>query len=374
MRILYVSGSYVPSRRASSIHVMRMCAALARQGHEVVLVTKLSAERQEDGIADDFDFYGVAPAFRLEKVPRPMHRGGGLRFLHGVLRLEAAGPAFDLCYCREPLAAWRLARRGRPVIFEAHGLPDGGWNRWVHRRLLAQPMLRRLVVISAALRDRFADLGLTPAGAEVVVAHDAADPVAVAPPAPPDGRPTRLGYVGHLYPGRGIELLLALAGLLPACELHVIGGAEADLARRRAANPPANVVFHGFVAPARLAELYGTLDVLLMPYQSRVVVAGGRSDTSAWMSPMKLFEYMATGRPIVASDLPVLGEILTDQENALLVPPADLDAWRDAVVRLIEEPALGRRLGETARRQQIDHHSWDARARAVLEGVTDGPG
>ena len=374
MRILYVSGSYVPSRRASSVHVMRMCAALARQGHEVVLVTKQSRRRQEAGVSDDFAFYGVAPAFRLEKVPRPTHRGGGLRFLRGVLRLDASRPPFDLYYCREPLVAWRLARRRRPVIFEAHGLPSGWWSRRIHRQLFAASTLRRLVVISAALQKRFADRWPAPACGDVMVAHDAANPTQITPPAPPDGRPPRLGYVGHLYPGRGVELMLALAELLPSCELHLIGGSETDLARWRGGDRPANVVFHGFIAPARLADLYGKLDILLMPYQQRVAVAGGRSDTSAWMSPMKLFEYMATGRPIIASDLPVLREILVHDENALLMPPADVSAWRDGVSRLLAEPALQRRLGEAARRQQGKHHTWDARARAVLAGLPDEPG
>ncbi len=372
MRILYVSGSYVPSRRASSVHVMRMCAALARQGHEVTLVSKGCRERQEAGVEDDFAFYGVAPSFRLDKVPRPARRGGGLRYLSGVIRLAGTGRAHDLFYCREPLAAWRLVRAGRPVLFEAHGLPTGRLSRWIHRRLLFAPTLRRLVVISDALRLRFERLGLLPRYADTIVAHDAADPVEVPGPALTDGRPARLGYVGHLYSGRGVEILFALARALPSCELHVIGGSESDLTSWRAERPPANLLLHGFVAPARLAELYGDLDILLMPYQRRVAVAGGRSDTSGWMSPMKLFEYMAAGRAIVASDLPVLHEVLAHERDALLVPPDDQQAWLAAVRRLLDDPALRRRLGDTARRRQADLYTWDARARAVLEGLPDG--
>ena len=372
MRILYVSGSYVPSRRASSVQVMRMCAALARQGHEVLLASKHCPPRQEAGVEDDFAFYGAEPRFRVAKLPRPERRGGGLLYLRGVLRLDAQGPPFDLYYCREQAAAWLLSRRRRPVLFEAHVLPTGWGTRWIHRRLLAAPSLRRLVVISAALRDRLAGLGLAPAHGDVVVAHDAADPVAVEPATPIAGRAPRLGYVGHLYRGRGVELLLALAEQLPSCELHVIGGSEADLDRWRGGRRPRNLVFHGFAPPARLADLYADLDILLMPYQRSVGAAGGRSDISAFMSPMKLFEYMATGRPIVASNLPVLGEVLRHDDNALLVPPSEVAAWREAVQRLLDEPDLRRRLGEAARSQQLELHTWDGRARAVLEGLSDG--
>ncbi len=371
MRILYVSGAYVPSRRASSMQVMRMCAALAGRGHQVTLVSKECAARQETGVADDFAFYGVPASFAIEKVPRPAGRGGGLRYLWGVWRRAGSGQAADLYYCRDPLAAWLLARRGRPVVWEAHGLPAGGWTRRLWRRLAAAPGLSRLVVISAELRRRFEGLDLLPGHGDVVVAHDAADPVAAGRPPPPlAGRRPRLGYVGHLYPGRGIEILAGLAARLPECEIHAVGGSEADLARWRGLSPPANLIFHGFVPPARLAVIYDRFDILLMPYQTRVTIAGGRSDTSAWMSPMKLFEYMAMGRPIVASDLPVLREVLVDEANSLLVPPDRIDAWEGAVRRLLEDPSLGRRLGERARAEQRERYTWEARAGAVLEGLS----
>lgn len=188
---------------------------------------------------------------------------------------------------------------------------------------------------------------------------------------PPNGpqRAVRLGYVGHLYAGRGIEILFAIAEALPGVELHLIGGSEIDLARWRRQPTPANLRLHGFVAPARLAALYGELDILLMPYQRRVAVAGGRSETSGWMSPLKLFEYMAAGRAIVASDLPVLREVLEDGHNALLVAPEDPEAWLAAVRQLLDDPALRRRLGETARRRHGESYTWDARARAVVAGL-----
>ena len=374
MRILYVSGAYIPSRRASSMQVMRMCAALAGQGHEVTLVGKACVERQEPGVEDDFAFYGVPPSFTLAKLPRPARRGGGLLYLRAVRRLAASGLPIDLFYCRDPLAAWLLARGGRRVLWEAHGLPAGAWALRLWRRLAASPALGRLVVISAALRRRFADLGLLPRHGDVLVAHDAAEVVEAAPPAPLSGRPPRLGYVGHLYPGRGIEVLDELATRLPQCEVHVVGGSEPDLARWRAADRPANLILHGFVPPARLGELYAGFDILLMPYQTQVAVAGGRSDTSAWMSPMKLFEYMAVGRPIVASDLPVLREVLVDGGNALLVPPAEVDAWVGAVRRLLDDSELACRLAAAARREQRRAYSWEARARAVLQDLGGGHG
>ncbi|MCC7162723.1 MAG: glycosyltransferase family 4 protein [Anaerolineae bacterium] len=84
-----------------------------------------------------------------------------------------------------------------------------------------------------------------------------------------------------------------------------------------------------------------------------------------------MFEYMATGKPIVSSDHAVLQEVLQEGRNALLVPPADIDAWEAAVRRILDDPALGKRLGETAQRDLIEQYTWDARAHKVLDGIAE---
>ncbi len=111
------------------------------------------------------------------------------------------------------------------------------------------------------------------------------------------------------------------------------------------------------------------MDILVAPYQTRVLPADGRSDIGPWMSPLKLFEYMAASRAIVASDLPAIREVLQDGVTALLVSPDDLAAWRTALGRLKSAP-LRRHLAANARRLVVGEYTWAARARKVLAGVT----
>jgi len=378
LRILYLSTSYVPSRRASGIHVMRMCHAFARAGHAVTLAVKGSPPREEPGVADVFAYYGVAPAFTVRRLRHPAVRGGGLVFAVQVRTLlRQASADFDLVYSRDLVGAWMALGAGLPVVFEAHGLPEGVLSTLLWRRLMRSPALARLVVISTALRDILRSARLLPARVETVVAHDGADPVApgqpgtansppAAPPAP-GGR--SVGYVGSLYAGRGVELVVEVARRIPEARFHVVGGGERELAEWRAAATPPNLTFEGFVPPEHLGRWYARLDVLLMPYQRNVAVATGTADTSRWMSPMKMFEYMAAGRPIVASDLPVLREVLEDGRNALLAPPEQVDAWEGAVRRVLDDPELADRLGRSARQDLEAHYTWDARARTVLEGL-----
>ncbi len=87
------------------------------------------------------------------------------------------------------------------------------------------------------------------------------------------------------------------------------------------------------------------------------------------MSPLKIFEYMSHGKPIIATDLPVIREVLEHDRNALLAPSGDLNAWEHALRRLVEDPALREHLGGGARKDFEARYSWGARSQAVLEGL-----
>jgi glycosyltransferase involved in cell wall biosynthesis len=86
------------------------------------------------------------------------------------------------------------------------------------------------------------------------------------------------------------------------------------------------------------------------------------------MSPLKLFEYMASGKPIVASDLPVLREILVEDRNALLYPPSDPAALAECLARLLADKSLATRLADQAR-QDVEDFTWERRAARILAHI-----
>jgi len=379
-RIVFVSSSYVPSRRASSVQVMKMCAAFSRQGHHVTLLSKACKQRQESTVRDPFDFYGVAADFEIEELPRPPWPGGGAVYALALyLFLRRNRHRLSLAYCRDTIGCWLATRLRIPAILEVHEPAPGPLRRQLVRSVLRSPSLLHLVAISRALKDEYLHTFPDFPAMRVVIAADGADPLPQDPqaersmPSPLESATSlRIGYVGQLYPGKGLEIIIPLATALPDHEFHVLGGQDERLRSVTASRLPQNLILHGFIPPGDLGAYYPRFDIVLMPYQPRVEVASGGSDVGRWMSPLKMFEYMAAGKAIVSSDLPVLREVLSDGRNALLVPPTDLDAWIRAIRRLAKDATFRALLGARARHDLEEFYTWALRATKVLAGPPTG--
>jgi glycosyltransferase involved in cell wall biosynthesis len=178
------------------------------------------------------------------------------------------------------------------------------------------------------------------------------------------------GYTGHLYPGRGTDLMFELAGRHPEFQFLWVGGEELAVAqwRKRQMDTAgmSNLQIVGFVDQERLPAYQAACDILLMPYERRVGVSSG-GDTAAFASPMKMLEYLAAGRAILASDLPPIREIL-HEKIARLVPPEDVSAWSQSLRELGEGASRRETLGSAAR-VEAARHTWRERAHRALEGL-----
>lgn len=372
LNIVYLTNGHFPSRAANAVQTVNMCAAFASLGHTVTLYGRRGAG-SPDTVHEQ---YGVpANAFTIrtfpQRGPRGLHTAAYLWNLRCALGDEQ--PA-DLYFARDIFMLASVGRHGAALMYEAHHTLEG--------RAVAEPLFRwlsgrsnfvRVVAISAWLGEAFRERYSALSADQVLVSHDAAGGPAPHPPAVIGGwagRPghQQVGYVGHLYDGRGIETIVAVASRMPDSDFHLVGGMPDDVKRWKRQCSAANVFFHGHRPHAELGGFYCNFDVLLAPYAAKVYSAGG-NETSRYMSPLKIFEYMATGKPVICSDLPVLREILEHEENALLVPPACPESWAAALKRLGDDPDLQRRIAGTAREQFLRSHTWEQRARDVLRGV-----
>lgn len=368
MKILYLSRAKVPSRSANSLNVMKMCEAFSLNGHDVTLFVPRRS-RSEASVEDPFAFYGVAPCFALKRFPGKKKPRALLRPTTVVswwIRLRRP----DLLFGRDHSLRYDLDEFGIPVVIDAHKLVDDPDNRRRIPKLLRSGLLKRLVTTTdASAEDYVREYGIP--RERILVARNAADePGEVeALDLPPPAR-LRVGYIGHLYPGKGMERIAEMAPRCPWASFHVVGGTEADLAYwQRETKGCENLYFYGHRPHAETARYRQSMDVLLAPYQEQIGSVGGGDIDARTMSPIKLFEYMAAGRAILASDLPAIREILTDRVDARLCPAEDTPSWVEALEELRSQPALQEALGRAAQAAFRARYTWRARAKAVLEGL-----
>jgi glycosyltransferase involved in cell wall biosynthesis len=376
--IVYFSIRELPSRMASSVHIMKMCQALQQTGNDVMLVAAV-----KDDPNAIFDHYGIKTRFFIRRAwaPgttfKPLRIIGWLYFLiKAVLFTRRQKPR--LIYVRDLFSGVLFNRLGIPFIYECHEDPIQRLKKFFLKRTLNSKNLKLVVTISESLKRIVTEkYERQLSQRKVIVAHDGVDLSGY-----PEGRSHRqlrqetglpeegflVGYTGSLYKGRGIDIILSVAGKNPGLQFIIIGGSPKEvrcLEKESAASGLQNIHLTGHVPHHMVPRYLASMDILLMPYQRKVTLQGNKRDTAKYMSPLKMFEYMAAGAPIISSDLPVIHEVLQDGRNALLVEPADPGQWHDAVLRLGEDRELAARLAQNAR-QDVQQYTWDQRAVSII--------
>lgn len=358
-QLIYVSASALPSAAANAVHVAMMCDAFAALGCDVTL-------RAEHG-----DGGSIAAHYALRHAFRVRHETRATHYLWKTARQVFAGLAVRdgkvLYFGRRLATLSRLAQWGYPTGLELHHPPRTPAQSAALSKFVAAPGFLGLVVISEQLRAEILRLAPSLDPARVLVAHDGTRADRMRPPMRHAHPVTRAVYCGSLHPGKGMETLLPAAAQVPGVQFDVIGGEPAQISALKT-QAPANLHFLGRMSHEECQRRLPEYDLALAPYGSivRGVKTPEHESLASWMSPLKLFEYMGAGLPIVTSDLPVLREILQDGETALMPPPDDPAAFAQAVARLAQDADLRERLACSAQ-QRLRGYTWDNRAARILD-------
>lgn len=379
MKIALIAPTYLPARRANTIQVMKMAQAFTGIGH-VVQVYVPGLPSQEVTWNELAQQYGIRDLIKVEWLPAHVQLRRYDYAVRSVMRVRRWGA--DLLFTRLPQAAAFASLIGLSTIYEVHDYPQGRMGIVLFRLFLRGRGKRRLVAITQALSSDLATQLEVPASPPfTIVAPDGVDLERYVNLPDPQAARAALssrhgwqlgftaGYTGHFYPGRGERMMLELAKCLPEVTFLFVGGETQDLVRLRSgveSRKLENVILTGFVPNAELPEYQAACDLLLMPYQIQVAASSG-GDIGRYLSPMKMFEYLACGRAILASDLPVLREVL-NPSNATLLPPDQTEAWVSAIRTLKANPDQRTLLGAQARQDSVQY-TWKGRAEHILNGL-----
>lgn len=360
MKVAVVASGHIPSRWAHSINTVKHAQAFFELGYNVELITVLRwiDDQNKKKVKNFQEWYGVnsfglsefkdKTLFYYDEFP---FFGKILRSIDGISRgwfgdifhpekrisqyLEKE--RFDLCYSRSYRVMLYNMQKGIPTILETHN-PHPEKNNFLKQLLKCSTLDSFLGIstIHSLLKQRLVKMGFPQQ--KICVCEDAVDYKLFAKF---HQKPlfeirknlnllldrTIVGYVGHLYKGRGIEDVIKLAELMPDVYFLFVGGNPKDVeyyTHLSAKDNLCNVCFMGHVPASKVPVFCAAFDALIMPYTRQ---------TPTWehMSPIKMFEFLAAGKPIIATDLPSIKKVLKDGENGFLVKEGDVNAMMKAV-------------------------------------------
>jgi glycosyltransferase involved in cell wall biosynthesis len=373
MKIFYIANVRLPTERAHGLQIMKMCEAFAANGADVELV---APERKNTEIKDDpFSYYSVKSIFSIRKIKSADFLGRTLSwghlffwldlfsFLYGLRRLNL--PKDSVVYSRDAILLLPFSGREYKRVLELHSLTRVNyfWRKLAKRT-------DKVIVLTKILKDEVVKMGFS--SEKILVAPDGVDLEEFGKIQSQDEARRELGlplgekivlYTGHLYSWKGASTVAEAAKSFDSKTLFVfVGGVDLELAKfKKDYGQSANIKIIPFQKHSLMPKYLAAADILTIPNSAKSKIS------TSYTSPLKLFEYMASGRPIVASDLPSLREIL-DDSLCLFAEADNPESFAKQIKKLIEDKPLGNRLA-TKSLAVVKNYSWRSRAEKILKFI-----
>lgn len=376
MKLLYLANMRLPTEKAHGLQVMKMCEAFARLGHEVTLVVPWRFGRVE---ANPYEYYDVERNFRIRRIFSLdlIPHLGSVGFFVQVVTFAISSFVYALfarpalVYGRDEVTLWGITFLGLKTLWEVHTRK----LNWFARSLLSRA--DTLVTISGGLKDLLVKAGAAPE--RILVAHDGVDLSKYSSPFDRDTwrlskniplEAKVVGYVGAIHTmgtGKGVEELIAVFPKVlerePDAFLLLTGMPEKDRGVvislcKTAGVPLSRVRVDTDLRQKEIIPYFRAADAHVMNFPFTEHYA-------YYMSPLKMFNYMASGVPIITTDLPSVREILSDQQ-AEFIPPGDSEALVNALLRVLAGSEAVRAKAHAAE-ILARHYTWEERARNVLK-------
>src|SRR3989338_8755814 len=376
-RIIYLTNARLPTEKAHGLATVKLSEAFAKAGADVIVIAPW---RRNSLREDPFAYYGVEHVFRIVRFPSVdllwLPFGKSLTFpiqlfsfslvaaLWLFFRYGMFGRMRDVViFSHDHIPLFFVCLFAPNIFLDIHDYPT--------ENVFFRRVLKRAIGCAVQTKQKIDGLvrnfGISreqivywPNGTDVerfrdiVPRSEAQKRLGI-----PAGRSIVL-YTGSLQSWKGVDTLVRAAGLLPpSFQTYIVGGSPSEIAPLERLAPETAGRFVGHRPWREMPLWLAAADILVLPNTGREEIS------RSWTSPMKLFEYMASGRPIVASDIPSIREIV-DEAMAFLAAPDDPQAFASAI-----KAATNDRGGAAlrARRAQAEagRYTWVARAEAILE-------
>ena len=313
MKISYISNSSCPSQLPSSLQIVKTCEYLSKHGNQVYLIipntgaTKISIKK----------FYDIKYKFNLIRLIKFKKFPLGINYyLFSFLAFLRAKKISEIIITRNYFVVFLCSLFKKKCVIELHGdmSNESRINRSIFSifKILNSKSVSKIVCISKSIKMKYIKesyardtnkMIVLPSGSSLKMNYKNSLNI----------KRLKLGYFGTINPSRGINIILKLAQNDRQNDYYIFGGSKSQIVNLNKKHRLRNLYLSPYQNIKIVKIKMKEMDILLMPYSNKVTVSGNVSDTTSYMSPLKLFDYMTTGRLILSSKLEVLKEVIDDK-------------------------------------------------------------
>ncbi len=370
MKIAYLTNSIIPSKFANSVHSMKMCYYLSSKYKFNVSLFAIN-NKSNQSIEEIYEIYGTKKTFEIKFFKKYKNKFQIILF-HIKILFNLFN--YQLIYCRHPFFLFSLIFLKKKYILELHDLRvfNSFFYYTFFKFILYNNKLVSIILISNQLKNDFLKI-FPKLKNKSFVAHDGSSCF--------DEKNFNkkisfnnqynfnIIYVGSLHPGKGLEIIQPLSKHFKEFGFHIIGGNDKEISKyKKDFINQSNIFFYGYINHMDIKNYIYLSDICLLPNLPDVKIFSDNKyiDIGKYTSPLKMFDYMSIGKPIIASNLENLKEVLNHNQNALLCSHNELNEWINAVDTLYSDKKLRIFIGKNAKNDLDNNYLWEVRIKNIF--------
>ena len=367
MKIYYLTGSQIPSMNANTINVLSMCFALSKYSKNLEFFFSSKQGTNKENIKNIFGI-SLNEKINLNFVNFDKYHEILIFFksLKSFIRDFFFSKIPDVIICRNIYGAFFYSFFLKKITYETHTIEQISMRKFLQKKILNKKNVLTVVITQALKNKLISNYKLN--NTRIIILPDASFSNLKKNNFKNNYSKNifKIGYFGHLYKGRGIDLIINLAKKLYRHKFYVVGGDTDSILNIKKKSLPSNLIVLGHQNFKKAKEIMANMDLLLCPYQKKVFLKDQKTSTSSIMSPLKIFEYMSTKKPIICSNLNVLREVLRHNVNCYLANPSNISEWIKLIEKINKDKRLSNTLSIKAYLSFKHKYTWDIRVNKLL--------
>ena len=320
MNICYISNSAAPSKNASSLQTAKLCEALSKIGHKVILILPDTGYKQKNYN----NFYDIKSKFEIKRVKYFKKFPTGINYyLYSLISiLISRYKNQNLYITRNFFTSLLLCFFNKSHILEVHDdiQIEGRIVKFLVKyfKYLNNKNILKIITTTNTLKNKYHKSYFVRKD-KLLVLHNASSLKLKFKKYKSLNRNLKIGYFGSIYKSRGLNMLIKLSSEDINNKYYIYGGSKKTIKDLNNKYSLKNLNFQSYIPYSKIKKKLKNVDICILPYTNKITVSGNVGDISKYTSPLKIFDYMITGKLIICSNIKVIKEVLKHDINSIII-------------------------------------------------------